>query len=55
VEGGITVDTNSHTDTVATVWLSGGTHGTDYRVECKITTIGGRTAERSILVRVRER
>jgi len=38
-----------------TVWLSGGTAGTDYTVSCKIVTSGGRTEERSIVLRVVER
>jgi len=36
---GITYDAN----TVATIWLSGGTDGTDYDIECKITTSDSRT------------
>lgn len=54
-EAGITKDSDSHADGVVTVWLSGGTVETTYRVECKVTTSAGRTDERSIFVRVRER
>jgi len=55
VQGGLTKDSNSHTDTVATVWLSGGSAGTDYVATCHIETAGGREGERSILIRVRNR
>jgi len=54
-EVGITVDSNSETDGVVTIWLSGGTAGTAYNIACKITTDAGRTEERSILIRCEER
>lgn len=37
-------------DTVATVWLSGGTAGTDYTVTNRITTSDGRTLDKSITI-----
>jgi hypothetical protein len=40
---------------VATVWLSGGVAGTDYLVTNRIVTDGGRTDERSLTIRVRQR
>jgi len=55
VPTGLTKDTQSNTTTTATAWLSGGSVGLDYVVECKITTTGGRTDERSFTVKVRER
>lgn len=55
VPTGLTKDSQSNTTTAATAWLSGGTAGVDYMVECKIVTAGGRTDERSIEIRVRER
>ena len=36
-------------------WISGGTAGTTYRVECLITTSAGRTDERSLWITVQER
>ena len=56
-DSGITIDSSSITDTntSVTVWLSGGTAETIYKVSCKIATSGSRTDERSILVRVIER
>jgi hypothetical protein len=42
------------TATVATVWLSGGTAGVDYRVTNHIVTAQGREFERSFTVSVQE-
>ena len=41
------------TATTATVWLSGGTARSDYRVGITITTAGGRTARQTFVVPVR--
>ena len=46
---------SSYTTTTSTVWLAGGSAGTDYTVACLITTTEGRVVERSILVQVRQR
>ena len=54
VESGITKDSDSDTTTVVTVWLSGGTNGTSYKVTSKITTAGGRTKTASIIINVEE-
>lgn len=55
VPTGITKDSDSQASGVVTVWLSGGTAGTNYRVECKIVTSAGRTDERSIWIKVTNR
>jgi len=55
VQPGLTLASQANNTTQATAWISGGTHGTDYVVACKITTLGGREDERSILLRVRNR
>lgn len=52
---GLTVDSSTHTDSAVTVWLSGGTDGEDTKVTCRITTAGGRTDERSVVFRTRQR
>lgn len=54
VATGLTKDSDSITDTntSVTVWLSGGTSGTDYAVACKITSSAGRVLERSVTVPV---
>ena len=55
VPAGITLDSNSNTTTQVTAWLSGGTVRTDYTVTCRIVTNQGRTDDRSIEIRVRDR
>ena len=52
---GITVDSDSESDGVVTVWLSGGTAGINYKVACLITTTAGRTDERTIWIKVVDR
>ena len=41
-------------NTVVTAWLSGGTDGTDYDVECIITTSDSRTLAKTMIVPVRQ-
>lgn len=55
VPTGITKDSQTNDTTTATVWLSSGDAGVDYQVTNRITTNQGRTDDRSILIRVRER
>lgn len=55
VPTGITKDSESETDDTTTIWLSGGTHGTDYDLVNEIVTSAGRTANRTIRIRCRER
>lgn len=55
VPTGLTKVTETNTTKLATVWLSGGTVGTNYTVTNRITTVGGRIDDRSITIRVRER
>lgn len=55
VASGLTKDSDSHTDTVAKVWLSGGTAGTSYTITNRITTVAGRTDDRTRNILVRER
>lgn len=42
-------------DNTVVAWISGGTAGTTYRVTCRIVTAGGRTDDRSIFIKVKER
>lgn len=55
VPTGLTKASDSATTTVATVWLSGGTVGTEYSVNCRITTAGGRTEDQTLVFYIRER
>lgn len=52
---GVTVEADEHDDTTATAWISGGTLGEDYGVTFRITTVGGRTDDRTITLLVRDR
>jgi hypothetical protein len=54
---GLTVDSSSITDTgtSVTVWLSGGSAGSDYTVACKIVTSAARTDERTMTIQCRDR
>jgi len=54
-ESGITVDTSSNSTVKATVWLSGGTAGTEYTLTNRIVTNAGRTDERRLFITVTER
>ena len=52
---GITIDSESETTTVATIWLSGGRNNNVYQVKNKIVTASGRTAERSFNLTIEDR
>lgn len=51
---GLTVGTTSHTTTTATVWISGGTTGQKYNVVNRITTVGGRTNDHTLIFKIKE-
>ncbi len=52
VPADLTVTQQSHTSTVATVWLSGGTLDVVDMVTCRLTSTGGRTEDYSFLVQI---
>jgi hypothetical protein len=54
VASGMTGGTESATDTTATIWLSGGTDGVEYRATNHVVTNQGREFERSFTVAVRD-
>ena len=56
-DAGITVDSSALSDgnTSVTVWLSGGTAGTEYKVRCEIDTSASRTDERTMKIKCEER
>ena len=54
VATGLTKDSDSATTTVATIWLSGGSEGTEYRVTNHVVTDQGREFERSFTVNVQQ-
>lgn len=55
VPTGITEDSDSNSTTSATIWLSGGTAGNEYECVNQIVTAAGRTADRTIVIKVEER
>lgn len=55
VPDGLVKESDSHTDTAATIWLSGGTVNDTYAVTCEITTTAGRTDDRTIRLTIRDR
>lgn len=56
-DDGITIDSSvvGGENTTVTTWVRGGTAGKSYRVTSRVTTVGGRTDERSIVILVRDR
>ena len=56
VQSGLTLDSSEeYEDDAIRVWLSGGTAGEEYTVACRVVTAQGRTDERTITVKVRQR
>lgn len=55
VQTGIVKDSQSNTSSTVTVWLSGGTVGTTYKVDGRITTSLGRIDERYFTISVMDR
>lgn len=51
---GLTIDSESNTDTVSTVWLSAGTIGTA-EILCRITTAGGRTMDQTVKLKIKSK
>ena len=54
-ETGITKDSDSKTDTLAIIWVSGGSAEKQYTLTNTIVTAGARTRVRSIAINVIER
>lgn len=52
---GLTNDGEAAAGGLATVWLTGGALGVDYRVVCTITTAGNRIDQRTVTIQVRDR
>jgi hypothetical protein len=51
----LTVESDTNTETTATVWVSGGLAGTRLRVTCRITTTVGRVDDRTITLVIRDK
>ncbi len=55
-ETGITAQSgDSFTDTTTTVFIADGTHGQNYLLKNTVVTVGGRTDERTVEIRIRNR
>lgn len=54
VPDGLTAESDSATTSTATIWLSGGETGNTYRVINRITTVYGRTDDRTLFIMVEE-
>lgn len=52
---GLTITTDSFTDDTAVVWFTGGEANNLYRVLNEVTTAGGRTLQRTVLLEVESR
>ena len=54
---GATSDSETNTDTAATIWLSGGTVGEPISATCRVTTtsVPARIDDRTLLIEVKER
>ncbi|MDX0654222.1 hypothetical protein GOL39_18295 [Sinorhizobium medicae] len=50
---GLTIGASSNTDTLSTVWLSGGTAGVNYELLNRVVTTGGRTYDQTVKLKVR--
>ena len=55
VPTGITNTLATNSTTTATIWLSGGTVGTEYALVNRIVTAGGRTQDQTIYITIEER
>lgn len=51
----LVLSNQSHTDTMATVWVSGGTVGARYVITNHIVTAAGREDERSLIIAIVDR
>ena len=52
VGAGLTKESQSNTTTTATAFISGGKVGSKEPVACSVTTVGGRTDERTIYLKI---
>jgi hypothetical protein len=52
---GITVDSDEQTNTTTTLWLSGGTLGQSYSFTNRVVTLGGRTMDQTVTIKVKQK
>ena len=39
---------------IVTFWLVGGSDGEEYKVTCRVTTVGGRTDDRTMKIKIKQ-
>lgn len=49
------IDSNLHTDTLTTVWVSGGSLNKTYALTNHVTTSSGREDDRTLKIRIKEK
>ena len=52
---GIVNVTTNFTDTTATIWISGGTLGSRYMINCMITSHANRIGDRSFVIKIQQK
>lgn len=55
VDTGITVNSHFVNGALVTAFVSGGTDGNEYALVCRIVTTGGRTDDRTIYLKIKEK
>jgi hypothetical protein len=50
---GITVESESYSDTLTTIWLSGGTIGQSYDFINRVTTLSGRIMDKTVRLKIK--
>jgi hypothetical protein len=55
VPSGIVMNSQSHTNTTTTIWLSGGSEGVSYDILNRIVTNGSRTMDRTVGLRIKSK
>jgi hypothetical protein len=53
VPDGLVKNSDSFTTTTTTIWLSGGTEGTTYKLINRVITAGGRTWDQTVKLKVK--
>ena len=52
---GVEIDSQQNDTKIVIVWIKGGAVGVAAKVSCRITTVGRRTVERSIAIKIKGR
>ena len=55
VPSGIVKDSETSASQTATIWLSGGVEGQKYSILNRITTVGGRTMDQTVKIKIKSK